>query len=88
MDNNKSGLYVLLIYTMLITLFIYCRISKCIDDTTTILNNKTCDSAVTEYIDVNKVLKKVRHNHKKINIGVSIGGHIGAHSSGIVASVF
>lgn len=65
----------IVILILFISLFLYCR-------------NKTEYPIIDESPDVNKILKKVRHNHIKISQGVSIGGHIGAHSSGIVASTY
>ena len=80
-----SELHILLVYIMLLSLFLYCRVTKHIND-------KKRDYIIYKdlhtYPNIDKIVHKVKNNHKKINIGVSIGGHVGAHSSGIVASAF
>ena len=80
-----SESHILLIYILLLSLFLYCRITKYINDKQ---RYNTIYGDLHTYPNVKKILHKVKNNHKKINIGVSIGGHVGAHSSGIVASVF
>ena len=81
--NSDSITNIVLICIMVLTLYMYCRITK-----TQKYENNIRETYRVMSPETNTVLKKVKQNHKKINIGVSIGGHIGAHSAGIVASAF